>query len=199
MISFGLLQYNVHKSWDVMATFLRDEKVLAADVVAVQEPWRNDKNRTTHQPATAEFQLLYPKSSEPNQPGVCFFISKKINPRTWSCQQISTDYQILKVRRAHQGRDWTDLFIHNIYNRPGSGTFEMLREELTKRPFGEHIVVGDMNVHHPAWGGPGTRIDREAEDLLLIMDEQGLQLTTEEGMETWSSREQSSVIDLTFF
>jgi len=30
------------------------------------------------------------------------------------------------------------------------------------------------------------------------MDEQGLQLTTEEGIETWSSREQSSVIDLTF-
>ncbi|OQD75665.1 hypothetical protein PENDEC_c006G05753 [Penicillium decumbens] len=31
-----------------------------------------------------------------------------------------------------------------------SGGFETLREELVKRPFGEHIIVGDMNVHHPA-------------------------------------------------
>ena len=43
-----------------MATFLRDKAVLEADVIAVQEPWRNDQQHTTHQPATAKFQLLYP-------------------------------------------------------------------------------------------------------------------------------------------
>ncbi|KAJ5820630.1 hypothetical protein N7474_006221 [Penicillium riverlandense] len=134
----------------------------------------------------------------PSPTGVCLFVSKKIDPRTWSCQQVTTDYQIPKVRRAHQGRDWTDLFIHNIYNRLGSGTFDVLREELAKRPFGEHIVLGDMDVHNPAWGGLGTQIHQEAEDLLLIMHEQGLQLTTEERIETWSSRDQSLVIDLTF-
>ena len=37
MKSFEILQYNAHKSWSVIATFLMDKKVLQADVVAVQE------------------------------------------------------------------------------------------------------------------------------------------------------------------
>lgn len=41
-----------------------------------------------------------------------------------------------------------------------------------------------MNVHYPAWGGPGTWIDQGAEDQLLIMDEQGPQWETEEGRYT---------------
>ncbi|OQD65578.1 hypothetical protein PENANT_c388G10671, partial [Penicillium antarcticum] len=55
--TFEILQYNVHKSWPVMATFLRDKRVLAADIIAVQEPWTNELQHTTHEPATASFQL----------------------------------------------------------------------------------------------------------------------------------------------
>ncbi|OQD67255.1 hypothetical protein PENANT_c176G09235, partial [Penicillium antarcticum] len=97
-----------------MATFLRDEKVLAADVIAVQEPWKNQLQHTSHQPATASFQLLYPtkgvrqeqnQESDPPPPG---------------------DYQLLKLRKTYRDSDWTDLFIHNIYNRPGSDTLERL-------------------------------------------------------------------------
>ena len=55
MKSFEILQYNVRKSWSVMATFLRDRKVLAVDLIAVQEPWKNELQHTTHQPATATF------------------------------------------------------------------------------------------------------------------------------------------------
>jgi hypothetical protein len=39
----------------VMATFLRDKKVLAANVIAVQEPWKNELQHTTHEPATASW------------------------------------------------------------------------------------------------------------------------------------------------
>jgi hypothetical protein len=215
MKPFEILQYNVHKSWSVMATFLRDKKVLAANVIAVQEPWKNELQHTTHEPATASFQLLYPtegaarehnqdqregqnQESDPPPPGVCLFISKKLDPGTWSCQLISQDYQLLKLRKAHQDRDWTDLFIHNIYNRPGSDTLEQLRDELSRRPHGEHVVLGDMNAHHPAWGGVGTKTDREAEQLLEITNEWSLEMTTEEGKPTWTRNEQSSVIDLTF-
>src|SRR5881227_2412231 len=106
MKSFEILQYNVHKSWPVMATFLRDRNVLAADVVAVQEPWKNELQHTTHQPATATFQLIYPpkaaadgphthgqdnqvQASDLSQPGVCLFVSKRLDPSTWSCQLVS--------------------------------------------------------------------------------------------------------------
>ncbi|OQD64945.1 hypothetical protein PENANT_c410G08752, partial [Penicillium antarcticum] len=108
------------------------------------------------------------------------------------------DYQLLKLRKAHQGRDWTDLFIHNIYNRPGSNTLRHLKKELSKRPHGEHIILGDMNAHHPRWGGSGTRADQEAKQLLEIANEWGLELTTQQGRPTWSRNDQSSVIDLTF-
>ena len=196
-----------------MATFLRDKKVLETDVIAVQEPWKNEEQHTTHQPAAVTFQLLYPAKQtlrgrnqgqgqgpdpDPPQPGVCLFVSKKIDPATWSCQVISRDYQLLKLRKAHVGKDWTDLFVHNVYNRPGSNTLAQLKSELAKRPLAEHVVVGDMNAHHPVWGGVGTRVDDEAEQLLEITDEHDLDLITEEGKATWTRNDQSSVIELTF-
>lgn len=125
-------------------------------------------------------------------------MSKKIDPATWSCQVISRDYQLLKLRKAHVGKDWTDLFVHNVYNRPGSNTLAQLKSELAKRPLAEHVVVGDMNAHHPVWGGVGTRVDDEAEQLLEITDEHDLDLITEEGKATWTRNDQSSVIELTF-
>jgi hypothetical protein len=159
MKSFEILQYSAHKVWPEMATFLRDKTVLAADIIGVREPWKNENQHTTHQPATATFPLLYPakpasteEQTHPPQPGVCLFVSKKIDPATWSCQLISQDYQLLKLRKAHIGKDWTDLFIHNVYNRPGSNTLAQVRGELAKRPLAERVVLGDMNAHHPAWG-----------------------------------------------
>ena len=213
MKSFEIIQYNVHKSWAVMATFLRDRKVLVADIVAVQEPWRNEQQHTTHQPATATFQLLYPAKEIPTDlsqnwdqdqnpdrhpPGVCLFVSRKIDPSTWSCQLVTQDYQLFKLRTTRLGNDLTDLFVHNVYNRPGSNTLAQLRCEMARRPFAEHVVLGDMNAHHPIWGGIGTRADKEAEQLLDITDELDLDLITEEGRATWSRNNQSSVIDLTF-
>lgn len=213
MKGFQILQYNVHKSWQVMATFLRDKTVLGADIIVVQEPWKNELQHTTHQPATATFQLIYPSKepvdgenaghngqnnvSSPRQPGVCLFVSKQLDPSTWSCRLISQDYQLLKLRMAHRGRDRTDLFIHNIYNRPGSNTLEQLRHELSKRPHGEHVILGDMNAHHPRWGGIGTNADQEASQLIEIINEWSLEILTEEGRPTWTRNDQSSVIDLT--
>ncbi|KAJ5820631.1 reverse transcriptase [Penicillium riverlandense] len=86
---------------------------------------------------------------------------------------------------AHRDGDWTDLFVHNVYNRPDTGTPFVLRNELRKRPHGEHIIVGDMNIHHPLWESPGTDIDQEAEDLLIVLDESKIDLLTEEGKLTW--------------
>jgi hypothetical protein len=82
------------------ATFLRDKIVLTADVIAVQEPWKNELQHTSHQPATASFQLIYPakgavrvhdqdqhenqnQTSAPSQLGVCQFVSKRLDPSTW--------------------------------------------------------------------------------------------------------------------
>lgn len=52
MGSLSILQYNVGKSRDiVMATLLRDPKIVDFDILAIQEPWVNPFMDTTHQPA----------------------------------------------------------------------------------------------------------------------------------------------------
>ncbi|RAO74375.1 uncharacterized protein BHQ10_010387 [Talaromyces amestolkiae] len=184
-----------------MATFLRDPKALRATVMATQEPWQNEYDDTTHQPARATHQLLYPKSA--NHDGVrarvALYVSRQIDPATWSHTVISPDYQILKIRYA-RGDQSQELFIHNIYNEPGSATFEHLQTQLAHytNPTSEHVIVGDMNVHHPAWGGPGTKMDTAATELLEIMDHHEIELATEEGLVTWQRGKSTSTIDLTF-
>lgn len=99
---------------------------------------------------------------------------------------ISLDYQILKIYYV-RGDQPRELYIHNIYNEPGSTTFEHLQTQLAlyNKPTLEHVIVGDMNIHHSAWGGPGTNIDDGATELLEIMDHYEIELATEEGLVTW--------------
>ena len=105
------------------------EKTTSALSTTLSTPAANSKQHTTHQPATASFQLIYPTKEavrEPDQdqhesqnqalaqPGVCLFVSKKLDPSTWSCQLISQDYQLLKLRKICRDGNWTNIFIHNI-------------------------------------------------------------------------------------
>lgn len=114
---------------------------------------------------------------------------------------VSQDYQFLKIS-YHREEEARQLYIHNIYNAPQSGTFQRLRYELERlshqNQAAEYVVVGDMNTHHSAWGGSGTAMEAEAEELLEVMDDGGLELATEEGTVTWERSHQRSVIDLTF-
>jgi exonuclease III len=97
------------------------------------------------------------------------------------------------------------LTIHNIYNQAGTGTLQRLRDQLTTATTismangipDDHIIVGDINIHHPIWGGPHAATEEEAEDFIQDMDEAGMELLTEPGTVTWQREEQESTIDLT--
>jgi hypothetical protein len=110
---------------------------------------------------------------------------------------ISRDYQIVRI-----DSDWRTVYIHNIYNEPRGGTIARIQEELGRireeDGDSEHILLGDFNLHHPCWGGPGVQEDAEAEDLLEIMDSYDMENVTEEGVATWERNDQRSTIDLTF-
>ncbi|KUM55431.1 hypothetical protein ACN42_g11847 [Penicillium freii] len=183
-----------------MASFLTDKTVQKADVIAIQEPWTSSQAEpTTHYPNKATHQLVFPRGFEEERVRVCLFVSKQIDPRSWSCKTVSKGYQLLKMRRTHSHlAGWTDLFVHNIYNNDDGETVKTLDEEITRRPYAEHILVGDMNLHHLMWGGEGTRTDTAAEQLLDILAKHDIGMTTERGTATWRRNEQASVIDLTF-
>ena len=92
------------------------------------------------------------------------------------------------------------LHIHNIYREAIQGdttaALDLLNSVLEEDPEGQHLVVGDLNLHHPAWGGLDVEGDREAEQLLTIMDEQQLALLLPQGSITWRAGEHQSTIDL---
>ncbi|KAJ1706371.1 putative reverse transcriptase [Aspergillus flavus] len=207
-----------------MAQFLRDPAVLQADIIAVQEPWKNPYSDTTHHPALGSHQLLYPSASDigDQRARVALYVSRKINPRTWRHTVHSADCQELELHV--QGRK---LQIFNIYN-PGpwdtnrTDTVELLDRVVT--PKGDHIVLGDFNLHHPAWSEQDahadpsqtdqttttdidtdetgrdrrTRTDRRAPRLLEFTDSRLLDLWLEPGTVTRDWNNHRSTIDLVF-
>ena len=97
--------------------------------------------------------------------------------------------------------------IHNIYNpSPTSqssqeqGTLALLRKVLESTVESRnHIILGDLNLHHPLWGGNERPIQHKAADLLIkLAQDADLELVTTRGEPTWRARGTQSTIDLTF-
>lgn len=89
----------------------------------------------------------------------------------------------------------------NIYNPRGDGprirvwpTLERVLQDLE----GEVLLLGDFNVHHPAWGGTRAACEPNAEHLCRETQDRNLHLITPPGIATWKRGLQETVIDLTF-
>lgn len=44
--------------------------------------------------------------------------------------------------------------------------------------------MGDINLHHPTWGGPGTKINNQAIELLKSIDHYEIKLAIEKELVT---------------
>jgi hypothetical protein len=84
---------------------------------------------------------------------VCFYVSKAVNRNEWETTEHSPDLVTLTIYLG--GRT---LHIHNCYNPPPKlltsrnlATLQLLPQALSHQ--GEHMLVGDFNLHHPLWGG----------------------------------------------
>lgn len=94
-----ILQYNVRKSRDtVMATLLRDLRVMEYDVLAIQEPWRNPLMSTTHHPAKAHFHLCYLAATEYGPVRTCFFVNRRLDSTIWQFEPHTGDACSLHIR-----------------------------------------------------------------------------------------------------
>ncbi len=97
------------------------------------------------------------------------------------------------------------LNITNIYSPPpesynhvdDSSPIHCLQETLDQP--GEHVLVGNLNLHHKSWGG--NQVNREhrmTADLLKHVEQSNLVLTTSPGMVTRDLHGSKTTIDLTF-
>jgi hypothetical protein len=107
-----IYQYNVNRSKDlVMAQFLRDPVVLQAEVIAIQEPWRNLFKDDTHHPEKQTHELVWPQESETGERArVCMYVSKKLSG--WTHYVHSRDCHELRIEMRSAG----ELRIVNVYN-----------------------------------------------------------------------------------
>jgi hypothetical protein len=123
-----------------MAQFLRDPVVLDADVIAIQEPWKNEFKDTTHHPAKDTHELLYPLSNgdKEQRARICMFVSKKL--AGWSHIVHSQDCQELRIKGES-----TELRIINIYNDQNTHAALRLLPEIlprTTHPTGKLKLAG---------------------------------------------------------
>lgn len=188
-LSLQIIQYNVQKRLDaVQIPFLNDPIVQKFDIIAIQEPGRNRSACGTYNPSNLKFHLV-------NHPGqlfrTCFYIDKDIDPTTWSIEQTEDDFCSIRIITQSNAGETQTTRIHNINNpspisttsTDSPTTLYTLAETLTKYTEDTHIVVGDLNLHHPYWGGSNCLTRHAMSDQLIAITTQAkLDLYTPPGM-----------------
>jgi exonuclease III len=199
----SILQYNTRKSRkEVMASFLRDPKVLEYDILAIQEPWRNRHMATTHNLIAYKYHLLFPKDTLDKPARTCFFVSKRLDSTKWRFTDHSRDMGSLTIQTSNNTGEAKEITIYNVYNPPATkydeGTLPMLNEALYSRT-DKRIILGDFNLHYEIWAGTNiTNPDAEAIHLITLIQDHSLFRCLPKGTITREEGDSSSCIDLVY-
>lgn len=199
----SILQYNTRKSKDqVMASFLRDPKVLEYDIIAIQEPWRHPFLATTHNPIAQRYHLLFPSDTKDQPARTCFFISKTLDSTLWNFKDYSRDLGALTIKTTTARGEENMVFIYNIYNPQvpyEESTLPLLDTILQEEQDTEQIILGDFNLHHEMWAGEHiTHPDADAIHLITLIQDHGLERCLPKGTITREEGGSSSCIDLVY-
>ena len=192
-----------HGKEATQAPLLRDTTVQDFDILAIQEPWRNPFTTTSYNYPQSDFYLAYPNLQLAR---VCFYVNKRLDLASWTVTTHSPDLQTLTIQYEDGDRSKT-IHVHNVYNpSPISyssreqGTLATLRKVLdSSESHCNHMVLGDLNLHHPLWSGSERLTQHNASDYLIdLAHNANLELVTVQGSPTWRARGTQSTIDLTF-
>jgi hypothetical protein len=191
-----ILQYNVQKSKKVMEPLLAESRTQSYDIIVIQEPWRNPNQNCTYCPSASAFIPAYDDCKRRS----CFLVHKGLDASTWSVEFPTPDLAVLNLNTSEYC-----MWIYSVYSEPpGSYTVTKYDTPITLLPDllnrdGEHIILGDLNLHHPMWCGvrnPTAHL--AAEPLAQLAASYRLLLATPKGAATWEARGSTSTIDLAF-
>ncbi|KAF5669922.1 reverse transcriptase [Fusarium denticulatum] len=183
-----------------MATLLRDPDIGQYDILAIQEPWKNPFDKTTHHPAKDQFHLCYPDKDESGPARVCFFINKRLDHSKWHLKETSRDLCSLNLILGTEEEQ--QITVHNVYNPTQTATerrstLPLLDKALEQSSQHEQIVVGDLNLHHELWGGDRVqRADPNATELITIIEDYCLTSNLTPGTITYEEGDGRTTIDL---
>ena len=123
-------------------------------------------------------------------------VSRNIDAGHWRRQQFGPCVATLWFRL--EGLETTIINVYKLQEEGLNGQALSTLKEALKLAKGEVILLGDFNMHHPAWGGIHVASETQAKRLLLEVEARGLKLATVQGEPTWKRGQRESVIDLTF-
>jgi hypothetical protein len=200
----SILQYNFHKSKDLMMTsFLRDSTIKKFDIIIIQKSWINAYANTTHHFLKNSHILIYSRSIEmkKNLIRICIFVIKRIFIDDLKFTFRSKKIMIAQIR-MHETHY---LHLHNVYNESDTLSFSALRNlrfALTSslssnEEFREHIIMKDFNIHHSSWNDVTVRSNSRSREMLLMMNEFRLQFNFSRKTSTYFHFQRSkSTIDM---
>ena len=158
-----------------MASLLKNELIKEMDVLAIQEPARNQINETLYNPSLSRFHLVYCGNKEAR---TYFYISKRIDSDTQNVQYQRGNLCTLGIQLRE-----TTLWIYNVYNslpvstalRDSPSTLPALAEALNQEQ--EYIVIGNFNLYHPRQNNSGRYIYYAiVDELFEIIEERRMEL-----------------------
>ena len=188
-----LLQYNVNKQKPsaILHPLLQSLNAREIHIVAIQEPPEG--------PTLPNCPHYHPIRPTGDIARVGFYVSTWLDPNTWTFQDTHPDFCTITLHLTDG-----PIHIHNLYNPPLAHKGDTTQATLDQIPqalhhLGEHILLGDFNLHHAHWGGTHiTDPHALAAPLISLAQQKGMELATPRGMITRERKGTKSTLDLTF-
>ena len=167
----SIVYWNVGKNQDAAPIALGDRSEY--DVIAIQEPARSTGTGRLYCPANGKYHLIYGGDGQ-----AALYIHKRHGIAGWS-QATGKNWSSVTFKTGPEL-----LTIWSIYSPCEGSEWQSPLETLPERPpEGRHLLVGDMNLHHPLWDREG-RTSPHAEVLLSLAHRWNLALATPWGEPT---------------
>lgn len=208
-----MLQYNVQHSKDkVLVDLIADERVREMDILAIQEPWTNSRDdRKGYCPSGSPFTLI---STATEKTRAAIYINRRI--RSEDLEVVRVEDSLVTVNlRLQIGEEKVRVAVHSAYNKPPESIstreipeqLEAIVRAISNNDIPEQVLLGDFNLHHPAWGGEGCGTHRLAADLIQATGVADLEQILPEGTITRDiikntgqidERREQTTVDLAF-
>jgi exonuclease III len=188
--------HNVRGAREVQAKLLKLAGEDQVDIVAVVEAC--DKTGTPPNPIPSHgYKLAFEFQANANR--VAFYVRNEL--KNWRATRRVDHIATISVET-----DFDIVHFHDFYIPPdkiSTWYIDWIMESLNAE--GQHVIMGDFNLHHPWWGGkdlPRGKVQRLAKQLYEQLNADTFVLTNEPGVITREQQKngelQQSVLDLMF-
>jgi hypothetical protein len=170
-MSLSVVYWNVAKCLEAVPIALEARREY--DIIAIQEPATDKRTGRLYCPSNGKYHLIYSGKGR-----AALYIHRRYDIAGWS-QDTGKDWC-----RVTFGTGLEAVTVWSIYSPCEELDWQSPLQELPERPpEGRHLIVGDLNLHHPLWDREG-RTSSYADVLLSLGHRWNLRLATPWGEPT---------------